>query len=190
MSKHTGKFHVVSTRYSLQVTKPAFLRIDGRSSQAAKGERIDDILERLGCRDFEMNGHFGPYIFYTLYSDDVCAEIHAKIRQAVEDYASVGSRPSRRRKTPMATKPEGLPKKLERLGNTRANMAVHVCNGDSHPKNFRKGDKSENSRLWQADQDATDAELEALATELGFTVDYPGLYPVFRHKDGREFHIG
>lgn len=82
-----------------------------------------------------------------------------------------------------------LDKMLVRFARRRANEAIHVCNGDVHPCNSNLNDKSENSRLWQVDQDETDAKLETLAKALGYTVHYPGLYPVFT-KDGQDFHIG
>lgn len=84
-----------------------------------------------------------------------------------------------------------LDKRLINLGRLRARRAVHVCNGDPHPLGRGQDDKDHNATLWQRDQDRTDDKLEALAKELGFTVSYPGLYPVFtRISDGRDFHIG
>lgn len=80
--------------------------------------------------------------------------------------------------------------KLRALALKRGRFGVKTCNGDpipGHPEHDL--DRNRCATYWQGRQDRVEWKLEAMAKARGLGVSYPGLYPVFTTKDGRDVHL-
>jgi hypothetical protein len=78
---------------------------------------------------------------------------------------------------------------LKRLSNRRGIFAEKEINGDPHWANRDTSNKAVNAALWAKDRAAVEEQLKQRAAENGLTVSYPGLYPVFTCKNGREIFV-
>ena len=79
-------------------------------------------------------------------------------------------------------------RRLIKLAEKRYKFAVNVCNGESHPSMPGVTDKNALAHRWEADCNEVEAELEAVAKEVGWLVEYPALYPHFI-SEGRTIYL-
>lgn len=91
----------------------------------------------------------------------------------------------------MGRKKDTFRQQMRLLGHGRAKCAEHVCNGDPHPSlAWSTSDKNANAKAWEVERDKYEEQIEELAKTEGMTVEYNGLYPTFKTKDGVTIYWG
>ena len=73
--------------FSVELTIRQFLRVEAKDERDKVTYGLMTLLEELGCFEIEYNGHFGPNIYYSLYSEDVSENKLSLIEKLIVNYS-------------------------------------------------------------------------------------------------------
>lgn len=74
---------IVRKSYSLEIPLERFIILDRGYEHH---EKLSSQMEELGAFNIDWNGHFGNFVYFTVYSEDECAV--EKITQLINDYVN------------------------------------------------------------------------------------------------------
>ena len=84
-------FECVEKRYAAEIAVEAFSVLDSSNylvylDRAGKPDLYDDLSKLPELHNVDYNGHFGNYIYFTIWTGDDNEKLHKKIQSCIEKH--------------------------------------------------------------------------------------------------------
>lgn len=84
-----SEYAQVNASYAATVTTKQLLGILEKDAEAAEGQSLYELVALIdGVFNVDYCGHFGKFIYYTVYTEHDNDDTHKRVRQAIEEYYS------------------------------------------------------------------------------------------------------